>query len=336
MKVAILFDEIKPQDVLNDKDVLQQVGLVVDALVRLNHTYVLIPCTLDLQSVRDEILVEKPDVVFNLLDTLGSYDSLAHLPILMLDALQIPHTGPKGENLALTTRKLLVKERLRSAGLPTPHEITLSTSEYLTGKWLIKGSEEDGSFGMTDASVVTGSTEEIKVRLQQLKKDTGHTFFAEAYLDGREFSVPFLCGKTLPVVEITYEDYPVDKPRILAQAAKWQPASFEATHTGSRFDFPSEDKLLIYAMEDITKACLSLFKLNSWGRVDYRTDSNGNPFIIDINSGSCLAPDAWWAGSITKAGIKFDDAIQQVMDEAFINILNYDKNAKPCFGPWTA
>ena len=318
MKVAILFDEIKPQDVLDDKDVLQQVDMVVKSLKRLKHDYVLVPCTLDLQTVKDTIFAEKPNVVFNLLDTLDSRDGLAYLPVALLDAYQIPHTGPDAISLSLTTRKLLVKEKLQAAGIPTPGEINLETTANLTGKWLIKGASEDGSFGMSDASVITGNTKEVQEKLQSWNKVTGHISFAEQYIDGREFTVPFLCGRTLPVAEITYVDYPADKPRILAQAAKWQPLSFEAQHTGSCYDFGYNDSHLIEKMETIARQCLRLFKLTGWGRVDFRC-AEGIPYVIDINSGSCLAEDAWFYGSLIKTGVTFDAAMQKVMEEA-INV----------------
>jgi len=317
MKVAILFDEINPQDVLDDRDVLQQVDVVVKALKRLGHTYVLIPCTLDLQTMKDWVLMEKPDICFNLLDTLDSQDCLSFLPITVLDALQIKHTGPKGVDLALTTRKLLVKEKLIAAGLPTPRKIDHNTLEKLNGVWLIKDSEADGSFGMTDASVVSGSTKEVQERLKEWNKKTGHVAFAESYIDGREFTAPFLCGKILPVAEITYNGYPDDKPKILAQAAKWDTKSFEAMHTGCNYEFSTIfDQRMIRELEDLATQCIKLFKLSAWGRVDFRCAKNGAPFIIDCNVGSCLAEDAWWYGSMLRAGISFDDAMTRVMEEA--------------------
>jgi D-alanine-D-alanine ligase len=120
----------------------------------------------------------------------------------------------------------------------------------------------------------------------------------------------------LPVAEITYVDYPDGKPKILAQAAKWDVKSFESLHTGSRYDFPTTDWSLIDELREKAAQCVKLFKLTGWGRVDFRCAANGAPFIIDINSGSCLAEDAWFAGSLKKIGVDFDVAMEQVMNEA--------------------
>lgn len=318
MKIAILFDEISPWDVLADRDVLQQVKIVTDSLSRLGHEWSLVPCTLDLMAFKDDVIDWKPDICFNVLDTLDSKDSLSHLPIEVLDAHGIKHTGPDGLALAMSTRKLQVKNILNRHGVPTPKYLTKNTlvnCRVEFGKWIIKSSEADGSSGMSDGNVVDGDVEAITTLLR-----SHSDVFAEEYIDGREFTVPFLCGETLPIVEVTYNDYPEGKPKILATAAKWQPESFEAKHTDINFDIT--DTYLPGVLNDITLECVRLFNLRGWGRIDFRVYEPGDcfgaqsPYVIDINSNCFLAPDAWWAGSLAYAGIKFDDAIQQIIDEA--------------------
>jgi D-alanine-D-alanine ligase len=320
MKIAILFDEISPWDVLADRDVLQQVKIVTDSLSRLGHEWSLVPCTLDLMAFKDDVIDWKPDICFNVLDTLDSKDSLCHLPIEVLDANGIKHTGPNGLAIAMATRKLQMKDILNRHNIPTPKYLTKNTlvnGRVEFGKWIIKSSEADGSNGMSDTSVVDGDVKSIITHLQ-----SSCGVFAEQYIDGREFTVPFLCGKTLPVVEVTYNDYPEGKPKILAQAAKWQPESFESKHTGIQFPIGHGSRL-IWEIRDITGRCIDLFNLRGWGRIDFRVCENPNeplegqiPYVIDINSNCFLAPDAWWAQSLDRENIEFDSAIQSIIDEA--------------------
>jgi D-alanine-D-alanine ligase len=70
--------------------------------------------------MQNDLLRLKPDVVFNLVESLAEADSLVYLPHADLDVLGIPYAGNRTESLFLTTHKLLAKERLRSDGLPTP------------------------------------------------------------------------------------------------------------------------------------------------------------------------------------------------------------------------
>ena len=303
MKVAVLFDSIEPSDVLADRDVLQQVKVVTTSLSKLGHKWNLVSCSLDLQAMKDRINSIKPDICFNLLDTLDSKDCLAHLPIEVLDANGIKHTGPKGIDIANATNKIMCKRILQDNNIPTPHY--LLPGQFINdvdNTWIVKSIDADGSNNMTDRNVIHGTP---LPRAGQ---------FAEQYIDGGEFTIPFLCGKTLPIVEIVYNNYPKGKPKILAQSAKWQPESFEYKHTGICYP-PSEWPLCQY-MGAITERCMDVFNLNGWGRIDFRVNKENRVYVIDINANSCLAPDAWWAESLKHAGIEFDTAIQQIMDES--------------------
>jgi len=310
MKVAILFDEIKPEDVLEDRDVLQQVKIVVESLKRLRHDYLLVPCTLNLGDTKDALEEYQPNVVFNALDTLDCQDCLSYLPVALVESMHIPHTGPRALDLALTTRKIAVKNKLEENKLPAP-----SSGLYIPHnedyKFIIKGAEEDGSFGMSDSCVVTFAN--LTVAIKEWKTKYNRMPLVEQYINGREFTVPFLCGQIMPVVEIVYRDYPEGKPKILGQEAKWKPESFEYKHTDMRF--PLESETCLYTIQQLTLQCIKLFSLNGWGRIDFRTDEFDVPYIIDINSGSSLAPEAWFAGSLEKFGMTMDQAIQQILED---------------------
>lgn len=321
MKVAILFDEIKPQDILDDKDVMQQVSVVVNALKNLGHEYRLIPCTLDLMELKSSIMGYEPDVTFNLLDTLDSQDCLSHLPIALLDSMHIKHTGPDAIDLSVATRKLLAKQRLLDRKIPTPDCIFEKNLPYtIKGsvgvRYIIKAANEDGSFGMNDSSV----TDNPSGSMIEFRKKTGREPFAEQYIEGREFTVPFLGMECLPPVEVTYSDYPDGKPKILAQAAKWQPESFESKHTGTKLLFGEEDSDLLYCMNKLTERCISLFNMHGWGRIDFRVSKSTAimpevPYVIDVNANSCLAPDAWWQESLAHAGYTIESAIEIIMQD---------------------
>ena len=60
---------------------------------------VAVPCTLDLAAVRQALLELGPDLVVNLVESLGGSDSLAHLAAALMDALGFPYTGSHTEAL---------------------------------------------------------------------------------------------------------------------------------------------------------------------------------------------------------------------------------------------
>jgi D-alanine-D-alanine ligase len=313
MKVAILFDEIKPADVIEDRDVLQQVKCVADALKDLGHKYELIPCSLNLQKFRDEIAKSGCNIAFNVIGTLDSKDCLSFLPIAVLDAYSFPHTGPSADTLSVITRKQFMKGPLEQLGIPTPKVLGLYETRNQEGrKWIIKGAEEDGSFGMDDSCVVDDSG--VLDKLEQWQKTTGRIPLAEEYIEGREFTVPYLCGAVLSPSEIVYRDYPDGKPKILAHNAKWEEDSFEHKHTDNVWEFSASDKPLIDLMKNYTARCINAFGLRGWGRIDYRVSEAGIPHCIDINANSFLAPDAWFAEAVQREGIQFNDVISRILN----------------------
>ena len=81
MRVAILHNAVPDDAPLEDQDTLVQVDAVRAALARLGHEPATVSCTLDLAALRDELRRLRPDVVFNLVESLAEADSLVYLPV---------------------------------------------------------------------------------------------------------------------------------------------------------------------------------------------------------------------------------------------------------------
>jgi D-alanine-D-alanine ligase len=341
MRVAVLHNAVFPQDTLEDLDVLVQVEAVQESLQRLGHEHFTVACTLDLDAMSQQLRQIQSDVVFNLVEALQGEDSLIYLPPAVLDALHIPYTGASAASLFLTTHKLLAKQRLLSASLPTPAWLALddvqagresgnlsydfsafagkSTPGALPDQWIIKGVWEQGSRDMDDDAVFSGDLSDVRRRLHERVRRTDRPAFVEQFIAGREFSLALLTGgqgvEVLPPAEIDFSAFPADMPRIVAYRAKWQADAFEYNHTPRRFDFPREDRELLEQLQDLARRCWKLFMLRGWARVDFRVDQNGNPWILEINANPCLSPDAGLVAALQQAGIAFDEAIRRILEE---------------------
>ena len=339
MRVAVLYNAVPAGASLEDQDLLVQVDTVASTLRRLGHEAIPASCTLDLAAMRDDLLRMKPDVVFNLVESLAEADSLVYLPHAVLDALGIPYAGNRTESLFLTTHKLLAKERLRSDGLPTPAWLDCSVSfdcsvslappscsscpswKKEKPSWIIKGVWDQASRGMDDDAVMReADVAEVRLRLQQRVEQSGSPCFAEQFVEGREFNLSVLTGpngpEVLPPAEIDFSAFPPGKPRIVGHRAKWQEDSFEFNNTPRRFDFPDAEGPLVAELRAIVRRCWTLFRLRGWARVDFRVDAAGRPWILEINANPCLSPDAGFAAALDRAGIPFDKAIRRILAEA--------------------
>ena len=173
---------------------------------------------------------------------------------------------------------------------------------------------------MDDDAVFTGGVPEVHCRLRERVKRTGRPAFAEEYIEGREFNLAMMTGpgavEVLPPAEIDFSAFPAEKPHIVGYRAKWQADSFEYNNTPHRFDFPAADRPLLDGLTDLALQCWDLFMLRGWGRVDFRVDQSGRPWILEVNANPCLSPDAGFAAALQRAGIEFDEAIGRIIDEA--------------------
>ncbi len=86
---------------------------------------------------------------------------------------------------------------------------------------------EEASFALDDNALVR-SLPELDAALAERRRRLGGEWFAETFIEGREFSLSLLAagGKlaVLPPAEICFDDFPPGKARIVGYKAKWDTA----------------------------------------------------------------------------------------------------------------
>jgi D-alanine-D-alanine ligase len=326
MRVTILHNAVPPDAPPDEQDVLVQAAAVREALAGQGHAVEALPCDLDLAKLGRLLKAAPPGAVFNLVESLDGYGRLIHLVPDLLDTLGIRYAGCPAEALYITSNKLLAKRLLQAAGLPTPSWYQLVGGDLVAGgesppigaRFIIKSVWEDASVGMDDVAVVTDDPAGLRRELASRHDAPGAPWFAELYVEGREFNISVLEGpdgpQVLPAAEMMFEDYPAGKPRIVGYAAKWAPDSFEYRHTRRRFDLPVRDLKLLDDLAAQARASWDLFGLHGWVRVDFRVDQAGQPWILEVNANPCLSPDAGFTAACARAGLAFDQAVSRILE----------------------
>lgn len=324
-KIVILHSDVAPDAGEDELDCLRQAGTVAEALLALGHEPVLLAFVFDLGKNIEALQSANPRAVFNLVETLGGKGNLVHVAPALLDYLQIPYTGCRADAMYLTSNKPLAKKILHGAGIATPPWITaegFAVGIAPSDTYLIKASWEEGSVGLDETSIVkmtdpAGITEAIHIQREKL----GAACFAEAYIDGREFNIALLASdnevQLLPAAEMLFSDYAADKLKLLDYRAKWVEDSFEYGHTGRTLEIASKDAALIDNLRQIALRCWDTFGLRGYARVDFRVDKEGNPWVLEINANPCLSLDAGFAAAVEKAGIKYSQAIECIVNDAY-------------------
>lgn len=318
--MAVLHGAIPEGASKDELDVLVEAEAVTEALLRLGHDPVRVPLSLDLKAALDLLVALKPDIVFNLVETVEGKGSLIHLAPALLDLMKVPYTGARTEAMFLTSNKLTAKEVMRANGIPTPPwYVAGKGGAGASGLYIVKSVWEHASIGLGEDSVIAAKDQdhlcrEVKAGAERL----GGECFAEAYIEGREFNLSLLAGREgvalLPPAEIVFDAYPEGRKRIVCYRAKWEDDSFEYHHTPRRFHF-QEDDPLIQSMEGMAKACWELFSLRGYARVDFRVDQEGRPWVLEVNANPCLSPDGGFMAAAIEAGLGYEEVIQGIMGD---------------------
>jgi len=327
MRIAVVHNATGPGDPPDEQDVLVQAEAVSQSLKELGHDVVQMPCTLDLLNIKDRLLAFKPRLVFNLVESLDGQGRLIHLFPGLLDAMRICYTGSCTESIFVTSHKGLAKERMVLAGLPTPEWIGPSPCDlpFVNKKlfsaekkrWLVKSTWEHGSMGLDDDEPVENKgLETLHQILKKRSLKLGGSCFAEVFVEGREFNLSILEGaegiQVLPPAEIIFENYGTQKLNIVGYRAKWDSSSYEYHHTPRRFDFPSSDATLLQQLKNLAVRCWEVFGLRGYARIDFRLDSQGHPWILEVNANPCLSPDAGFAAAVHRSEMTFVRAIESI------------------------
>ncbi len=322
MKVLVLHSDVPPDAPPDDLDTLIAAEAIAKALTLTGHEAPRAVFVEDKEKLCALLARHAPDLVFNLVEGIDGKGRLAYIAPLMLDEIGMPRTGTGAEALIATGDKPLSKRLFREAGIPTPDWSEPPGWEDLdmNARYIVKSTDEDASLGLDDASVVTGNF--VRTRAEACTARYGGHWFAEAYVDGREFNVAVLEEKSrprvLPMAEMTFQEWPTGRPRIVGYIAKWDDASFESTRTVRAFGVEEREPALAHALRDLSERAWSLFNLRGTARVDFRVDETGQPLVLEVNPNPGIAPDAGFAAAAARAGLSYADLIERVVMAALL------------------
>ena len=227
------------------------------------------------------------DLVFNIAEGMYGFGREAQIPAL-LDAYNIPYTfsDPLGHTISL--HKGITKHVLRDFGIPTPDFAVINNeSDFdkvnLPFPLFAKPVAEGTSKGITALSKIINREE-----LHQVCKYILQTFkqpaLIETYLPGREFTVGILGSgkdaKVLGVIEV-----------ILKPTAEQHAYSYEnKEHYENLVQYMLVDDGEARQAREIALKAWRYLDLKDAGRVDLRSDANGAPHFMEVNSLAGLNP----------------------------------------------
>ncbi|MBS0279031.1 MAG: D-alanine--D-alanine ligase [Proteobacteria bacterium] len=320
MRVLVLHldaDSMAPPEIEDSILTAKQIG---ETLTKRGHLVKLAPFEPDYARFAERVAKAEPDIVFNMVEHALGQDQLSAVAPAYLEQMGLRYTGGGPAAIVATCDKPFAKEIMRAAGLPTPDWATGPHWKGLNPrrKYIVKSSTEDASLGLDDGAVVIGA--DVPIRARKCAQDYGGRWFAEAYVDGREFNISIMedDGKlrVLPIAEIEFVDWKPNKPRIVGYACKWDDDSEESKGSVRTFGLEKENPELAAELIRLTRESFKLFGNRGFARVDFRVDRKGNPLILEVNPNPSLDWDAGFAAACAKVGYDYGDTLEKIIDAA--------------------
>jgi len=290
LKDAVTSTPCGPEDSLEEYDSPETVEAITAAIESLGHSVIRLGGGREFIT---NILRNDVDFIFNISEGLGNYRSREAQVPAVLEMLGIPYSGSDPQCLAVCLDKPLTKTLVATAGVRTPkwREVTNHeqlkdiASDDLPLPAFIKPAYEGSSKGIRLGSKVE-SKEQTLHTVASLLEQYRQPVIIEQFIAGDEVTVgmlgnypPAILGimRVLPKQKNGYIIYSLEIKRDWEQLVDYEcPACLDRN-----------------ILNEITDSSLKVFAslgCRDFARLDYKLDSNGAPFFLEINPLAGLNP----------------------------------------------
>ena len=317
--IVILHNQIHPNSPEDVLDIERQAQWIEEILKGKGYKTRLLPFSLENLTHLATMHTTDPILVFNLVDSAPGEESLTYLVPGLLEHMGLPYTGCSLQNLFVTTNKMLAKRVLKTEGIDTPPWVCKGETEALLDssikRYIIKPTSEDASIGLDESSIV--SAENVVRELKAKEESLLIPCFAEAFIEGREFTACMYgtqekCTVLTPYEWVFqgYEEH--QKEKIITYEAKWAEDSFGFSHIVANYKAAASDLPLLEKLTAIAHKCWKAFSLSGYARVDFRIDTEGKPWVLEVN---CNPSFYGFYHLALEGGFPFENLVQDIVEQ---------------------
>ncbi|WP_294909296.1 D-alanine--D-alanine ligase [uncultured Ruminococcus sp.] len=218
-----------------------------------------------------------------------------------LDLLGIKYTGTGYLGSALAMNKGLTKGVFVQNKINTPAgEIFKSLEDAKS--WSIFPCVVKPCSGGSSVGIAKAENEEEYILAVKDAFIYENEIVVEQFVKGREFSVGILGGKALPPIEI------IPKSGFYDYAAKYQAGATDEICPAD-IDEQTDKKLRESAV-----AAYNSLHLDSYARVDFLVDENGEPFCLEANTLPGMTPTSLLPQEAAVEGLNYADLCEKIIE----------------------
>ena len=313
MRVAVLFDGASALCANPDMLILETVEFIENGLIEEGNTVVRVPVFADGKWI-ERVRRGRFDVAFNMCEGIDGVAELEPPVIAVMELLGIPFTGSSSYTTSLCLRKHVVNALLSHAGLPVPPWITVRRGGRVRSVGypaIVKPAAEDASIGVEQRSVVR-TARALRARCEAMLESFDEVI-VQRYIEGRELNIGIVGETVLPISEIDFANMPKGMWPIVTYRSKWEKGCDE--DLGSVPQCPAD--LPVRVANEARRVALEAWRQvggKGYARVDMRVDSDGRPWILEVNANPDIAPDAGLAGMARVAGVEYGALMRQICE----------------------
>ncbi|MEK7550777.1 MAG: hypothetical protein AAB535_03280 [Patescibacteria group bacterium] len=236
------------------------------------------------------LLVDKPDLVVNLVDTLKGRDQLQPSVPAALELAGIPYTGAGMEGLIVGNNRNLTKRLLMAYDIPTPpfqfiRRAGTNIDEDLSLPLIVKLNEGGGSVGI-DNHAVKESYRAAKLRVNKMISTYRIPVVVEKFISGPEITVVVFDDGTKRHVFMSQKAF-----RVKADGKHYF-TSLESYEDPKAYKYISVDENLKFELKKLAIRAFGGLQHKDYAKFDVRIDENtGIPYFTDSNPNTAFGPD---------------------------------------------
>jgi D-alanine-D-alanine ligase len=285
------------------------------ALRRLGHEPVRIGSPHALLSAAGKCELPRLDAALNIAEGRGSRNREAWAPVL-LEMLRIPALGSDALTLSLSLDKAWTKDVVGAAGVPVPpHAVLRCAAEAeaspLPGPWplFVKPRWEGTAKGIRATSRVEDRVA-LVAEVARVVADYRQPALVEPFLPGPEYTVTVVGSappRALPALQRALEAKTGIGVHALERFAT--PGSLEHRLAGGL------DAALEARLAELALRAFAALECRDFARADFRLDSAGEPFFLEINPLPTFAPEGSFGILAELTGVPVETLLADLLGE---------------------
>ena len=240
----------------------------------------------------------------------------------ILDLYNIPFVGADALTLGVTLDKVVAKKCFIADGIPTARYFKATLEDDLFElntigfPLFVKTLHEGTSKGITQSFAGGEFSNSLKPRWSISDRNYKQPALVEEFIKGTEFTVAVIGND--PPVAMPVVQYAIAGKTTLGNEF------YSYRHVAEKLvehicPAPIDEKLA-RRLQDLAVRAYKSVDCRDFGRVDFRVDEEGNPYVLEINPLPNLSPDDVFVLFGKVKGMSYNQIINKIMDEALMRL----------------